>query len=465
MEGVLMSLKEWNGEIEPLAVLEEVWVQVRGIPPKWIDWLTLRQVGSTLGKLVEVDWNSLITSYGEMVRIRIKCKNPARIPSKRVFELEEKLYLIHLKPENVCVESSEKGDNDEDDDNGGDDDPVFEDMEEEQGGHHNTSPPKDDSKSKRKGVEGDHSSKGSDRKNGSKTVQIWASLFNDNVLEEAGMAGEYSSRNLLREMELVSSDNEADNEINEHEVDDLEMSTLPAEWIDLGIGDNLQEIQVATENGLPIAPFQETVEVVETAEDKGKAVAIEPEGTNKKFKCEQEGQGKTSKKWGPTLVEGRPRRQKQDGRSMLERAKELKEKQNLEKPKSKKSSNPFDILSEVEIKNVASVLGVNLGKTASSICATVDEIQSSDADRNKTITDSCLLTNNFFSLDANVDGKVVCPISLKMKSQGVDPAAKSFKNNDQWDQCEIKSGSMEWTIVSNRKSHKKVNNDRCLLEH
>jgi hypothetical protein len=39
---VMASLKIWNGDIVPVGKLEEVWVQVKGIPPKWCDWETLR---------------------------------------------------------------------------------------------------------------------------------------------------------------------------------------------------------------------------------------------------------------------------------------------------------------------------------------------------------------------------------------------------------------------------------------
>lgn len=226
-EGVLMSLKEWTGEVEPYAVLEEVWVQVKGVPPKWIDWLTLRQLGSTLGKLTDVDWNSLLTSYGEMMRIKVKCKNPTRIPSKRVFELEDKLYLIHLKPENVALNSGGKGD-DDDEEGGGGDDPAFEDMEEEQGDSGGAKSPTTDKKGKGKGDDSSHGTKDNLRDKGGKTIQLWTSLFKDNVLEEAGIAGEYSCRNLLREMELESSDGEEENQDHVMCSEDLEMVALPA---------------------------------------------------------------------------------------------------------------------------------------------------------------------------------------------------------------------------------------------
>jgi hypothetical protein len=34
-EGVLVSLKAWSGDIEPYNSLDLVWVQIRGVPPKW----------------------------------------------------------------------------------------------------------------------------------------------------------------------------------------------------------------------------------------------------------------------------------------------------------------------------------------------------------------------------------------------------------------------------------------------
>lgn len=51
----MASLSVWNGEIEPIGSLTEVWVQTTGIPPKWVDWHTLREVTSSIGLMVEVD--------------------------------------------------------------------------------------------------------------------------------------------------------------------------------------------------------------------------------------------------------------------------------------------------------------------------------------------------------------------------------------------------------------------------
>jgi hypothetical protein len=54
-EGVLVSLKAWTGDIEPYDTLDEVWVEVSGIPPKWGNQKTFRQVASSLDKMMEVD--------------------------------------------------------------------------------------------------------------------------------------------------------------------------------------------------------------------------------------------------------------------------------------------------------------------------------------------------------------------------------------------------------------------------
>ena len=43
-----MEVLEWVGDIEPFGVLQEVWVQMKGIPPRWCH-------ASGFGLMVEVD--------------------------------------------------------------------------------------------------------------------------------------------------------------------------------------------------------------------------------------------------------------------------------------------------------------------------------------------------------------------------------------------------------------------------
>jgi hypothetical protein len=52
---VMASLRVWNGDIEPVSQLEEVWVQITSVPLKWCDWTTINEIASSLGKPEEID--------------------------------------------------------------------------------------------------------------------------------------------------------------------------------------------------------------------------------------------------------------------------------------------------------------------------------------------------------------------------------------------------------------------------
>jgi hypothetical protein len=41
--------------LEPFAELEEVWLKVKGIPPKWSEWNLFDQLASSYGLLMDVD--------------------------------------------------------------------------------------------------------------------------------------------------------------------------------------------------------------------------------------------------------------------------------------------------------------------------------------------------------------------------------------------------------------------------
>lgn len=132
------------------------------------------------GKLAEVDWNSMVTSYGEMVRLRIKCKNPAKIPGRRVFEIDDKLYLVRFNIEDDLggLNDTDNGGNDEDDDFG--DDPAFEDTEKDsQRGTDKGKMPKPKSSKSSEGKEGEQKCDQSQR--GTKSMPLWASLFKENL--------------------------------------------------------------------------------------------------------------------------------------------------------------------------------------------------------------------------------------------------------------------------------------------
>lgn len=60
----------------------------------------LDQITSTLGVLVDVDWQHNFQSFYETVRIKISCKDPSKIPEERLFGIKVKIYrlLIEVEP-------------------------------------------------------------------------------------------------------------------------------------------------------------------------------------------------------------------------------------------------------------------------------------------------------------------------------------------------------------------------------
>jgi hypothetical protein len=247
-EGVLVSLKAWSGDIEPYNSLDMVWVQIKGVHPKWSSWKCFRHITSSLGKMVEIDSNTLFSSFFSMVRVRIACKDPIRIPRKRLFEMDNNFYVIHFKVEGDAELGKEDGNDDGDDDGNGDhgEDSGMEEFQHDSksedkrsGGDagqdkHNSEQGKSGSGQKLGGASGS-----SGRHSNSKKVSTWVSLFQtneENVGSENSELGQYSCTRLLKEMEALESD--GDDEIASMVMDDGEMVTLPEVLCSELIGSN-----------------------------------------------------------------------------------------------------------------------------------------------------------------------------------------------------------------------------------
>ena len=43
-DGVQVGVLEWIGDLDPFAALQEVWVQILGIPPRWCHWKVFAQI-------------------------------------------------------------------------------------------------------------------------------------------------------------------------------------------------------------------------------------------------------------------------------------------------------------------------------------------------------------------------------------------------------------------------------------
>jgi hypothetical protein len=117
-DGVSVSVKPWQGDLEPFAELEEVWLKVKGIPPKWCEWKLFDQLASSYGLLMDVDWQGIFSTFYETVRMKIKCRDVTKIPRERLFCMDKKLYKVTITVEQPKIEDVGKKDDGADDGSG-----------------------------------------------------------------------------------------------------------------------------------------------------------------------------------------------------------------------------------------------------------------------------------------------------------------------------------------------------------
>jgi hypothetical protein len=375
-EGVLVSLRAWNGDVEAYDYLDDVWVQIRGVPPKWSNWKSFNQIASSIGKMVEVDWNSLLSSLFSMIRVRI-AKDASKVPSKRLFKMQKKLYLIKFKVEkNSEVDMGDDDGHDNNNDQGNEEDNGMEEFEHDDVPDHNHSTPKNKNITKKREVQ-QQGSKHSGDGGPSRKVATWASLFQDEEgcrrLDKSEIE-DYSCIRLLREMEVL--EHEEDEDMKLMDQDDEELVSIPKEWCEK-LADDMRI------DGLP-----EDVYTIPEMENTFPEEKPDVEGTRDTCFLQKNTKGK----WGPTLVEKRPSRFQRDGRTMMEKAQERKKIVNLEKAKGiSKTSNSFFVLDAEEICSAAKVVGISLGDDQTAESRSVSDIMNCDRDSSSTFDENCSL--------------------------------------------------------------------------
>jgi hypothetical protein len=74
--------------------MQELWVKVEGIPPKYLSWMVMMRVAIALGIPIDVDWHEIFRSFYRVVRLRVALRDVTKIPSSRVMEFDSKMYML-----------------------------------------------------------------------------------------------------------------------------------------------------------------------------------------------------------------------------------------------------------------------------------------------------------------------------------------------------------------------------------
>ncbi|KAM0915295.1 hypothetical protein ACQ4PT_010954 [Festuca glaucescens] len=120
-KGVNVSFIDWEGEAEPFEEFQEVWVSIMGIPAKWLTWKTICQVSTALGVLVNIDWHCIFRSFYKIVRVKVAVRDISKIPTNKLFEMEQGFFLIDFKVEEMIEDGGNVEDGNDDDEDQQDD--------------------------------------------------------------------------------------------------------------------------------------------------------------------------------------------------------------------------------------------------------------------------------------------------------------------------------------------------------
>jgi hypothetical protein len=95
--GAIISLEKWVGDIQPIAVMQEAWFRVKGIPMDFRKRSTVFYAASLVGKPLSMDKNFLRNfSY---VRVKIGSQDLSLVPNTRIAEIKGGFYELQYTRE------------------------------------------------------------------------------------------------------------------------------------------------------------------------------------------------------------------------------------------------------------------------------------------------------------------------------------------------------------------------------
>lgn len=111
--GVSVSFMLWDGDVPVFSELQRVWISITGIPPRYLSWKVIARIATALGIPEDVDWHEIFRSFFSTVMIRVAVRDVTKIPATRVMEFEKKMYLLKIEIVDDPVEEVQQGNDDD----------------------------------------------------------------------------------------------------------------------------------------------------------------------------------------------------------------------------------------------------------------------------------------------------------------------------------------------------------------
>lgn len=322
-DGVVIYFENWEGEAEPFEEFQEIWVKIYGIPAKWLTWKTVCQISTSLGVLVNIDWQGIFRSFYKEVRVKVAMREKSKIPTNKLFEMEQCFYLVNFVVENEVEAIDVDEDDDEDPGQGNEGDTVDDDNE-----------VGDDFKSLEKG-----------KKNG-------ANMETEPSIPLGGRSESAVHQNLEVSVQEKVFGKEPIVQVS---------NALVLRGAEENIGKNLlQHFDDESDEEADDGNQKESILVPNNP-----ALVMPPMAWKEK------------KNWRPVQATRMSSRIARDGKSAIEKAQDLKKAKNLEIPKGNRIhgfSNSFAALDNLTLHDTSKIAGISLGHKNLNADSVIDEI-------------------------------------------------------------------------------------------